>query len=133
VFITSDSLVVEKELRDFLQSSSSHSIIVTGGGSCHIDVNTSNECYEHTVALWFVLSLSQLIVTQSFSDEFHSPFSSFSRYAGLYGLSLSNRKDSGNNDYVNNNGPFRAGKYCGDTSYPSSLLFQRQQGNWICY
>lgn len=52
---------------------------------CHIELDPSPACYALTTQYWFLLSLSDILVVQTFGP-FNAPTSSFSRYAGLYGL-----------------------------------------------
>lgn len=96
----------------------SHSLIFFPIG-CHIELDPSRECYAFTVRYWFMLSLSDLLFVQSFGP-YHAPTSSFSRYAGIYGL----KPDS----------PFRSGRpiVCGDGQYSTTVLSKYPQGNWYC-
>jgi hypothetical protein len=83
---------------------------------CHVEMDSSVACHTFTATQWFLLSLSDVLVTQTLPS--HAPTSSFSRYAGIYGL----KKD-----------PFRNGNgiEC-SASLPSNQLHLLQQSNWFC-
>lgn len=114
VYITSDNIYAEEQIRKTV----AYPGTLTSPQGCHIEYDPSSDCYAFTTAYWFALSLSQLYVTQTFS-EYNLPTSAFSRYAGLYSLS----------SYPS---PFRSGRYCGDEVFPTSAIAWRDQGNWVC-
>ena len=113
VYITADNLMAEYQMKQY----TNHFPTIISPQGCHIDLDQSKECYEITTVYWFMLSLSNLLITQTFSD-YNAPTSSFSRYAGIYGLF----PDS----------PFRSGRYCGDTVHSTSVISRIEQGNWFC-
>lgn len=85
-----------------------HSIVSPQG--CHVELDMSKQCHMFTVSQWLLLSLSDILVTQE------SIPSSFSRYAGIYGL----KPD-----------PFRNGKDCG-MSESTMELSRKPISNWFC-
>lgn len=90
----------------------SHTLISPQG--CHIEMDTSLQCHLFTVSQWFILALSDVIVTQTGNEK--APTSSFSRYAGIYGL----KQDV-----------FRNGRQCEEEK--TNLWLSRQQiSNWFC-
>lgn len=78
---------------------------------CHIERDSSKACHDFTVSQWFILAMSNSLVAQ-FEQ---APTSSFSRYAGVYGL-----KDD----------PFHKAQDC---SLSTNMHLSRvQQSNWFC-
>lgn len=113
VFITSDNVYAEDQMRNYV----GHPLTVISPQGCHIELDPSKECYIFTTTYWFMLSLSDIILSQTFGDV-NAPTSSFSRYAGIYGLKPHN--------------PFRSGRYCGEKVFSRKKLSRFQQGNWLC-
>lgn len=86
---------------------------------CHIELDASFECHLFTVSNWFVLALSDRIITQTLltnESPKPGPTSAYSRYAGVYGLK---------------NNPFRNNRDCGVVTTTKELGFA-QMGNWYC-
>eukprot|EP01032_Pedospumella_encystans_P030532 gene30532-34463_t len=77
---------------------------------CHVEMDVSKQCHMFTVTQWFMLALSDVLVTQEGIP------SSFSRYAGIYGL----KPD-----------PFRNGKHCGAIETTMELS-RKPMSNWFC-
>jgi len=113
VYVTADNLMAEYQMKQF----ANHFPTIISPQGCHIDLDQSSECYELTTVYWFMLSLSNLVISQTFGEK-NAPTSSFSRYSGIYSLF----PDS----------PFRTGRYCGDTVHSTSVLSRINQGNWYC-
>jgi hypothetical protein len=113
IYITADNLMAELQMKQY----TNHYPTLISPQGCHIELDESTECYELTSVYWFLLSLSDLLITQTFHEK-NAPTSSFSRYAGIYSLF----PDS----------PFRSGRYCGDTVYSTKDLSRIEQGNWYC-
>ena len=124
-----------------LYSYPSRPLSLVGPQGCHIELDQSVECYIFTAAHWFVLALSDVIVAQSFG-ELNAPTSSFSRYAGLYGLkrgppplsppSPSSGQSQSEAQHLHPvTTPFRSAKYC-DDFYSTKLVSRVAQGNWFC-
>jgi hypothetical protein len=109
--------MAEIQMKDY----TSHYPTIISPQGCHIELDSSKECYEITTVYWFMLSLSNLILSQTYT-EYNIPTSSFSRYAGIYGLYGDNAFDS----------PFRSGRYCGDTVFSTTQISRISQGNWFC-
>jgi len=83
---------------------------------CHIELDPSPACHEFTVLYWFLLSLSRYLIVQRIDSALPGPSSSFSRYAGIYGLQ---------------HNPFYPAKEC--TVPVDNLWLSRQQhGSWFC-
>ena len=87
---------------------------------CHIQMDQSSRCLIFTSATWFALAMSDLMVTQTLGGS-GAPTSSFSRYAGIYGL-----KEN----------PFRNGR-AGENCQPLSedelrSMSRKTQSNWFC-
>jgi hypothetical protein len=84
-----------------------------------MELDDSSECLFSTVTYWFILSLSQVIVTQTFNvaKDLPAPTSAFSRYAGVYGLQTN---------------VFRSGKFCETISSTKELSKIASQANWKC-
>lgn len=112
-FITSDSTASADQMKSVL----GHPYTLISPQGCHIEMDASVACHVFTVSYWFVLAMSDVLVTQTLGNE-HSggPTSSFSRYAGIYGL-----KDN----------VFRDGRHCEEitTNYALSRI---QMSNWFC-
>eukprot|EP01034_Spumella_vulgaris_P034629 gene34629-42717_t len=82
-FITSDNVGSAQQMKDVLK----HPYTLITPQGCHIEMDGSPECHTATVSYWLMLSFSDKIVTQTLgSDHSSGPTSSFSRYAGIYGL-----------------------------------------------
>jgi hypothetical protein len=105
-FIASDNLMASLQMNMTLGIP--HSIVSPQG--CHIEMDPSKQCHLFTAAQWFHLALSDVLVTQAGIP------SSFSRYAGIYGL----KKD-----------PFRNGQDC-DAAYHSMEYCRKPISNWFC-
>eukprot|EP01038_Epipyxis_sp_PR26KG_P014109 gene14109-18930_t len=106
LYITSDSEAANQQIQEFFN----HSIILIAPKGCHIELDSSSECLNLTVIYWFILSLSDTIVTQ---NDNHHPSSGYSRFAALYGLKQ---------------GTIALGNACGT----SPLNGRNHQGNWFC-
>eukprot|EP00428_Durinskia_dybowskii_P067971 CAMPEP_0170370138 /NCGR_PEP_ID=MMETSP0117_2-20130122/8355_1 /TAXON_ID=400756 /ORGANISM="Durinskia baltica, Strain CSIRO CS-38" /LENGTH=524 /DNA_ID=CAMNT_0010624901 /DNA_START=49 /DNA_END=1623 /DNA_ORIENTATION=+ len=105
-FIASDNLMASLQMNMTLGVPRS---IVSPQG-CHIEMDPSKRCHLFTATQWFTLALSDILVTQS-----QIP-SSFSRYAGIYGL----KQD-----------PFRNGQDCA-APYNSKEYSRKPISNWFC-
>ncbi len=81
---------------------------------CHFDLDQSAKCHSFTVTQWFILSMSDRLVTQGAKDI--PPGSGFSRYAGIYGLHPN---------------VFRIGKDC-DVDLSTVWMGMKQHNNWFC-
>eukprot|EP01035_Chromulina_nebulosa_P002705 gene2705-3690_t len=106
VFVTSDNIKAGEQTSKLVQ----HPYTLTTPQGCHIELDPSPACHMFTVSYWFMLSLSNVLVTQlmrMYSTSYrvslivksisgtHSidgvvdpilPSSAFSRFAGMYGL-----------------------------------------------
>ena len=80
-------------------------------GNCHVDLHKTNNCMLITIGHWFILGLSDKIVTQG-ADL---PYSAYSRYAGLYSLSSD---------------VFYLGSTCSPVN--NNVLARQSAGNWKC-
>lgn len=98
---------------DQMQEYASFPITYIAPDSCHIERDGSEICNTNTVVYWFILSLSDIIITQT---ENQSPTSGYSRSAAIYGLK---------------NNSVRSGVQCA-SSLPHVALSKKQSGNWIC-
>jgi hypothetical protein len=81
---------------------------------CHVALDKSADCNKFTSAYWIILSMSNIIVTQT---ENSVPISAFSRFASYYGLLPA---------------PLRDAKNC------SNVVSMQEQsyihmGNWMCF
>lgn len=113
LFASSDNLSAGQQMKE----TSGHEWTLLAPQGCHIDLDDSTDCYLHTTVYWFLLALSDRIVTQTFG-EFNAPASAFSRFAGMYGL---------RNDW-----PIHTGRYCGEEETSLARLSRFHQGNWFC-
>jgi hypothetical protein len=133
VFVTSDNVFGARQIREAakgmyssLQDSSksttmdrtSSTMYMLSPQGCHIDLDKSTACYIVTTTYWFILSLSDVFVTQTFGP-LSAPTSAFSRFAGIYGLKTVRT-------------PFRSGKFCGEDVVSMDAMSRFQQGNWYC-
>ncbi len=87
LFLTSDHPpAIDKMLQVINTSSNPHlpHIYISPSG-CHVGKDKSQSCLSMTIVYWFMMSLSERFVTQT-SEKLSSPFSAYSRYAGLYSL-----------------------------------------------
>lgn len=112
VYITADNLMAEYQMKQY----ANHYPTIISPQGCHIELDQSKVCYELTTVYWFMLSLSNVVLTQTVMDV-NIPTSSFSRYSALYSLFHQ---------------PLRSGRHCGDVVHPTSLVFRVDQGNWYC-
>lgn len=131
VYVASDN---NRSAHQILQHQHWHKIL-RPHESCHVDLHHSVSCGLSTLQQWFMLAMSDTIVTQSFitnnasitmdkigvrmnyQDPFPKeqfPTSAFSRFAGMYGLS-----------------EFRYGQSCG-RSINMTTLSHYTHGNWFC-
>lgn len=106
VFIASDNVMSSLQMNMTVNLPTS---IVSPQG-CHIEMDPSKQCHLYTVSQWFILALSDLLITQAGIP------SSFSRYAGIYGLKSN---------------PFRNGQEC-DVPFSSMEQSHKQISNWFC-
>lgn len=113
IFITSDNA---KSSLQMMQASGNFSATFVSPDSCHIELKDSYECLLSTVVQWFALSLSGNIVTQQLFSPGSAPSSSFSRYAGIYGL----HRDV-----------FRGGLHNCETINNAAIALQTHS-NWFC-
>lgn len=118
-FITSDNPHSAAQMQSLMLVTGSDSpslnirAIVAPSG-CHMEFDHSKECHFFTITQWFLLSLSDVLVTQTLPNS--AATSSFSRYAGIYSL---------------NPNVFRNGRDCDNV--PEDVPLSRQpQSNWFC-
>lgn len=83
---------------------------------CHIELDQGPQCLKFTLTNWLALAQSDLLITQTL-ERSHAATSSFSRYAGIYGLKHNVFIDSKNctlddRDYIK--------------------LSRMTQSNWFC-
>jgi len=114
-FIASDNSISAKQIGHTVHSRA-HPLITPKG--CHIDYKYDTECTIYTIVYWFILSLSDHIVTQFSVDKAGviSPFSSFSRFAATYSLQ---------NDII------RYARNC-KPLVSNAELYRVTSGNWKC-
>ena len=105
-FLASDNEMASMQMNTTLGLP--YSIVSPQG--CHVEMDVSKQCHMFTVTQWFMLALSDVLVTQEGIP------SSFSRYAGIYGL----KPD-----------PFRNGKHCGAIETTMELS-RKPMSNWFC-
>eukprot|EP01041_Mallomonas_annulata_P005993 gene5993-12079_t len=116
-YITSDYEPSARQLKNILEDILPSNRIYISPKSCHIDYVRTSDCTFNTIVDWFILSLSDYIVTQSgrYSNSIYAPESAFSRYAVIYSL---------------NNKSLRLPKYC---LQPDTFNISHQySGNWFC-
>lgn len=113
VYITSDNVIAGEQTRNY----TAHPWALVSPQGCHIELDHSAECFVLTTVYWFMLALSDKIVTQTFGT-WSAPTSSFSRYAGMYGL------------YTDR--PYHSGRHCELEETAMTKLSRVEQGNWIC-
>eukprot|EP00596_Hydrurales_sp_CCMP1899_P008989 CAMPEP_0119055450 /NCGR_PEP_ID=MMETSP1177-20130426/75722_1 /TAXON_ID=2985 /ORGANISM="Ochromonas sp, Strain CCMP1899" /LENGTH=369 /DNA_ID=CAMNT_0007035977 /DNA_START=462 /DNA_END=1571 /DNA_ORIENTATION=+ len=115
LFVASDnhgSATQMDEVIDFKDS------IISPHG-CHIEMDSSIDCSELTLGNWLVLSLSDVIISQSIplnGIPERGLASAFSRYALIYGLKPDAWRDSQNCDSERDRVP----------------ASRKMQGNWFC-
>ena len=115
-FIISDNQHSAAQMQSLMGSDSPSLNIrtVVAPSGCHMEFDHSKECHFFTVTQWFLLSLSNVLVTQTLPNS--AATSSFSRYAGIYSL---------------NPDVFRNGRDCDNV--PEDVPMSRQpQSNWFC-
>ena len=112
MYATSDNLAASQQI----MSSTEYNMTFMSPQGCHIEWDDSFECYALTTKYWFILALSDTIITQTVG-EYNMPTSAFSRFAGIYGLAPD---------------PFRSARYCSEPPTPTFVLAQLPQGNWFC-
>lgn len=112
MYATSDNFAASQQI----MSSTEYNMTFMSPQGCHIEWDDSFECYALTTKYWFVLALSDTIITQTVG-EYHMPTSAFSRFAGIYGLAPD---------------PFRSARHCSEPPTPTFVLAQLPQGNWFC-
>lgn len=129
-YIASDNLDSSKQIMEHLTWNK----YVYPKSVCHIDLQKALDCTISTLAQWFLLSLSDVIVTQSIiktqisaiyldsadisyfqpATEYNAPVSAFSRFASTYGLSTNEIK------------------YSNCTAIDINAISHYTNGNWIC-
>eukprot|EP01039_Chlorochromonas_danica_P000876 gene876-956_t len=114
LYITSDNLIASEQMWNI----SEHAWSVVSPQGCHIEFDGSKECFQVTSVYWFMLALSQKIISQTFNTPINAPTSSFSRYAAIYGLW--------------SEWPLHSGRYCEDKETSMTALSRVDQGNWRC-
>ncbi|RYY73925.1 hypothetical protein EON63_19770 [archaeon] len=124
VFVTADNIYASNQIGFYTQ----HNITIISPQGCHIELDPSPFCFRFTSSYWFILSLSNKLITQTFGD-FNLPTSAFSRYAGLYGLHGGRVKTMQGEKEVT---VFHSGRYCEDEEVPHAVLSKYSQGNWVC-
>mmetsp|Transcript_20249 Transcript_20249/g.29029 ORF Transcript_20249/g.29029 Transcript_20249/m.29029 type:complete len:528 (+) Transcript_20249:2-1585(+) len=113
LFVTSDNVKAAQQMSSVVGHP--YSLLTPQG--CHIELDPSPQCHMFTVSYWFMLSLSEVIVTQVLPDSLlPEPSSAFSKYAGMYGL----KRD-----------PFRNSLHCDDI-VPTLKSGYVSSGNWWC-
>jgi hypothetical protein len=95
-----------------MQRISQHPHALISPQGCHIEMDASSECQTLTVSYWFLLSLSDVIVTHGSVN----PISAFSRYAAIYGFRYEK---------------LRLAKSC-EVNYYTLKTARNMQGNWFC-
>lgn len=110
VFIASDS----PSSADQINSTMAWPGSVVFPKGCHIQLNPSSACLLETCAYWLLLSVSDVIVTQT---DNRVPISAYSRYAAMYGLMGDSLRD---------------GRNCSSV-YSRSEMSRTHQGNWFCH
>ncbi len=96
-----------------------HSNTLISPKGCHVDFDPSFECLKLTLIDWFMLSMSDVIVSQTIPgdrNQSRGVSSSFSRYAGMYGLQ---------------NDVYRDSRNCG-TIVTSNEYSRMDISNWFC-
>ena len=111
-FIASDNSISAQQIKEVTK----YSHTLTSPPGCHVELTPTWECLSLTLAYWFMMSFSRHLSTQIVNEFTPAPESSFSRYAGIYGL----RTD-----------PFRSGKFCHKTINTFELS-RKQHNNWFC-
>ncbi len=112
-FTASDNELSSKQIEDVIHYS--HTLVSPTG--CHVEWDHSPLCLSLTLTYWFMLSMSRYLSVQIIDDTLPAPASSFSRYAGMYGLY---------------NNPFRSGKHCTSDFIDTRNLSRIQHNNWFC-
>lgn len=118
LFISSDH---EKSVLLINKAIAAPSTIISPRG-CHVDLNPLGDCSLITVGYWVILATSHVIVTQTLRNNFWapgfwgSPYSAFSRYAGVYGLQGNSFRDATNCSRV----------------VPFTEMGRLMMGNWYC-
>jgi hypothetical protein len=113
IYTTSDNYMATKQLQNYTNYINT---LVSPQG-CHIELDSSKECYLITTIYWFLLSLSDKLIIQTFGNK-NLPTSAFTRFGGMYSL-MSNYS-------------FHSGRYCDDKEYHNKDIAIEQQGNWFC-
>lgn len=111
VFVASDNELAAKQMANL----TGYPFSLFSPKGCHVEIDPSAECHQFTVTQWFILSMSNIISTQTLEYN-DAPTSSFSRYAGIYGLKYD---------------PFRNGRVCSQSKV-SKDLYLLPQSNWFC-
>jgi hypothetical protein len=109
VIVASDSISAGEQIS--LESQWNYTFV--SHSACHVELDKSDDCFHNTVRLWFLMSLSDIIVTQTNNGL---PTSGFSRFAAVYGL-------MGNS--------LRNAAAC-DVIIPRYKMAWEQIGNWFC-
>lgn len=77
IYIATDNIYAAK----YMKSTIAHVPTVISPEGCHIEYDGSKECFLFTAVYWFILALSDIMITQTFGP-YNAPTSAFSKYAG---------------------------------------------------
>lgn len=110
-FVASDNEMAAKQMGEL----TGYPFNLISPKGCHVEIDQSEDCHTFTATQWFILSQSNIISTQTLEYN-DAPSSSFSRYAGIYGLKYD---------------PFRNGRVCSQ-SKTNKELHLLGQSNWFC-
>lgn len=152
-YIASDSKASAKQISDHLQWPTTF-LAPTG---CHIDFNSTAECSYITLLYWFILSLNDYSVYQSYKDidtGYQLSSISFSRYAWIYSLqqnkvnalqyassSCGLRHSENDNNYNSiDKSSIKSDTYVSnhfssinnDLNNYAVVISRTAQGNWVC-
>eukprot|EP01040_Poterioochromonas_malhamensis_P007182 gene7182-7753_t len=131
-FITSDSMESSYQIHETLNHSINQTIIASNG--CHFDYNPSSDCIVQTIVSWFLLSMNNRTIVQSYYSEenkVYLPSSSFARYAMIYSLQP-NSFDVGDSCYNSRRSSDRKEKFESISPYSYANTSLLPQGNWVC-
>jgi hypothetical protein len=135
IYISSDSMDSSHQIYETIGKKDSSRTIISSKG-CHLDYNPSHDCIVQTFVSWFLLSMNNRTIVQSYyhkEKDLYLPSSSFSRYAMMYSLN-SESFDFGDRCYLKEQLD-KIGSQGKDYFQSPFLEVENTripQGNWVC-
>ena len=142
LYISSDNLDSSHQIFHSVPDNHISRTIISSKG-CHLDYNPNHDCMIQTFVSWFLLTLNNRTIVQSYfldENQIYLPSSSFARYAMMYSL-VPETFDFGDHCYLqeelqkiqnNNNNTHHDHKKVYQSPFLNPANTRVKQGNWVC-